>query len=164
MRQICVLFLAFCLTGFACIRPNAGLENSLDLGQVWVHKDSEWREAPREAQVNEATAWAKLVIFRPRGEFVMLRCSLIKQGNVVRISQGDPIALYRGHWKEADFGAEVEYRAVFRTIAIADQALPGRPEGAKVKRVGQDLVFQEQKFSHLKEFDSASLISVSEGL
>jgi hypothetical protein len=94
----------------------------------------------------------------------MLGCSLIRQGSVVRISQGDPLVLYRGHWKEADSGIEVEYRVVFRTVAIANQALPGTPEGAKVKRIGQDLIFHEQKFDHMKGLDSGDLISVSKGL
>jgi hypothetical protein len=164
MKKIVLLLLALGYLSFACTRPDARLEGSLEPGQVWAHMDSEWRSAPPEAEVREATAWAKLATFRPGGEFIWLSCILIKQSGIVRVSQGDPVVVYRGHWRAAESGAHVEYRPVFRTIKIAGQTLPGALERSIVKQSGHSLTFRGQEFNLLKGLDLSSFVAVSKGL
>jgi hypothetical protein len=134
--------------------------------QVWVHLDSPWREAPAGAEVREATAWAKLATFRAGGDFVWLTGLLIKQGDAVRVSQGDPVEVYRGHWEVEDSGTEVDYSLSFRTIGFRGSS-PAKAGKQPVRAGGHTLYFLDQPFHLLSglergSFESA-LSQVSDG-
>ncbi len=132
--------------------------------QVWVHFDSPWREAPAEAEVREATARVKLVTFRAGGDFVWLTGLLIKQGDAVRVGQGNPVEVYRGHWEIADSGTEVEYSLSFRTLGGRGPS-PAKAGKQPVRTGGHTLYFLDQPFHLLSGLERGSFESaVSQGL
>jgi hypothetical protein len=145
------------------VYAGSGIGRGLDLvrqGQVWAHLESRWRESPPEAEVREVTAWAKLATFRSGGDFIWISCLLIKQGGSIRISQGDPVVVYRGNWKLADHQIEVAYRKTFRTIDVRGRKLPEELGRSKVWLKGGSLIFRNQRFEVLKELEMNSFEAV----
>jgi hypothetical protein len=160
LKQSSFLLLIFVSLSITYACHGARREGSLELGQVWAHMESEWHDAPPEAEVLEATAWAELATFRPGGEFIWINCMLIKQGRITRVSQGDPVVVYRGRWKTTASGIKVEYRLVFRTVQIAGKGLPGSLEVARVTQMGKALIFHDRQFIPLKGFEKNSFYSM----
>ncbi|MGP0017047.1 MAG: hypothetical protein ACLPHP_00645 [Candidatus Sulfotelmatobacter sp.] len=94
---------------------------------LWIPVDLKWSRIPGAPRnVHRRTAAATVLYFGKNGEFVRDECWLIRDGDSISISDGDPHNQYVGTKSEpgAD-GAEITYRLVRRTVERSGEVLPG---------------------------------------
>ena len=95
-------------------------------GQFWIPTDVKWERisgAPRSERKRVAST---VVLFLGSdGEFVRDECSLIRDGQTILISNGDPHNQYVGRTKPMADGVQIEYRLVRRTVERTGEVLPG---------------------------------------
>jgi hypothetical protein len=158
-----ILYFVILLASLGCTDRGMAESSRLKEGHVWCHLGSNWKEAPRETGLDEATAWATLVSFEPGGDFILLKCLLIRQGSAVRVSGGDPVVIYRGSWKAKE-KVEVGFRQTFHTVEVEGEGVPQQKERATVNWREKSLVLQGKQFFLLDELEKGSFDSaVSQG-
>ena len=108
-----------------CSVINVSAQSS-DNGQFLIPIDVKWQRipgAPRSEKVRVASA--VVLFFGSHGEFVRDECSLIRGGQTISISNGDPHNQYVGRTKPVADGVQIEYRLVRRTVERTGEVLPG---------------------------------------
>ena len=116
---IAVLLLAFCWVG------NVSAQSSNN-GQLFVPTEIKWRRIPGAPLSEKKRATSTIVLFfGGDGDFVRDECWLIRDGQTISISNGDPHNQYVGRTKPMADGVQIEYRLVRRTVQRTGEVLPG---------------------------------------
>jgi hypothetical protein len=116
---IAVLLLAFCWVS------NVSAQSSNN-GHFFVPTDIKWQRSPGAPRSERKRAASTVVLFLGSdGEFVRDECSLIRDGQTISISNGDPHNQYVGRTKPMADGVQIEYRLVRRTVERTGEVLPG---------------------------------------
>ena len=102
-----------------------------------MHLDSEWEKAPPEAEIDQSSAYARLVRFLPDGEFSWMACIVLRSRNGTVISVGDGQVIFMGRWKTYE---------MVRPVGGSDPPF-GEVKEATVRLSGNELTFEGRKYS-----------------
>jgi hypothetical protein len=133
----------------ASAAPPVGIDESRLTSGVWMHLDSEWQKAPPEAEIDQSSAYARLVRFLPNGEFSWMARIVLRSHKQTVISVGDGQVIFLGRWRVVDDAVHVQYLKTYEMVPSVDGSNPpfGKVEEATVRLVGDDLTFDGRKYS-----------------
>jgi hypothetical protein len=123
--------------------------------QFWTPVDVKWKQV--KGVPSKKMASAAVLYFGENGEFVKDECWLIKEGDFISVSNGDPHNESVGLWEPIADGMHVTYRMVRRTIERKGEVLPGKKISADIgmTRVGLefgDRVFRRTQLANANDY------------
>jgi hypothetical protein len=95
------------------------------LGEFWIPASVHWSH-PRGAPEGESVASTVILYFGRNGIFARDECWVIREGQSITISNGDPHNEWVGSWGPIADGMRMTYRLVRRTVERKGEQLPGR--------------------------------------
>ncbi len=161
MRTTAILWSLVAVACCVTAAPPAPIDESPLTSGVWMHLDSKWEKAPPEAEVDESTAYVRLVRFLPNGEFSWMACIVRRVGHHTLISVGDGQVIFIGRWRTTSEGIAVQYVKVYEMVRPIDGSDPpfGKVSESIVHVAGKELTFDGRKYStadapDAKEYES----------
>lgn len=133
----------------ATAAPQEGIDESRLTSGVWMHLDSEWQKAPTEAEIDQSSAYARLVRFLPDGEFSWMACIVLRSPKETVISVGDGQVIFLGRWRVVHDTVRVQYLKTYEMVTPVDGSNPpfDKVQEATVRLVGDELTFDGRKYS-----------------
>src|SRR6266536_1187686 len=118
-NSIAAVLLVFC----SMIRVSA---QSSDNGQFWIPTDVKWQRVPGAPRAEKKRVASTVILyFGHDREFVRDECWMIRDGESILISNGDPHIQYVGRTEPILDGLQIRYRLVRRTVEKRGEVLPG---------------------------------------
>ncbi len=118
-NSIAVVLLTFC----SLLNVSAQSSNN---GQFLIPTDVKWQRIPGAPRSEKKRVASTVVLFFGNdGEFMRDECWLIRDGQTISISNGDPHNQCVGRTKSMADGLQIEYHLVRRTVERSGEILPG---------------------------------------
>ena len=114
-------------------------------GQFWIPAKVRWNH-PRGSSHDETVASTIILYFSRNGVFAKDKCWVIRRGQTITISNGDPHNESVGSWDPITDGMHMMYRLVSRTVERKGEHLPGKEIEANAEmpqsglKIGNQLV------------------------
>ena len=119
----------------------------------WTQSGLRWTKPPAELHLKQRSAEAALLYFGPNHEFALVFASVIQGPNSEGVSHGDGRVVYLGTWESESTIPHVEYRLVSRTVAKANETLPGPMQKGDVQVKEGVLLFDKMRFQRDRRLD-----------
>jgi hypothetical protein len=128
-----------------CALTAGALAQQAKLGEFWIPANMHWSH-PRGAPEGESVASTVILYFGQNGIFARDECWVIREGQSITISNGDPHNEWVGSWEPIADGMRMTYRLVRRTVERKGEQLPGREIKASAEMPRSGLKIGRQLF------------------
>jgi hypothetical protein len=119
----------------------------------WCQSGLKWNKPPAELHLNQRYAEAAVLYFAPNHEFALVYANVIQGPNSEGLSHGDGRVVHLGMWRSEGAILHVEYRLVSRTVAKANETLPGPMQKGDVRVKDGVLLFDKMRFHRDQRLD-----------